>query len=403
MQHLQPRLGRKWTLLFLVIISAFPPLTTDLYLPALPHMVETLHTSQTLINLTLSGYFGVYAAGLLFWGPLSEKFGRKPIMLVGIGLYILASLACAASYSVEMLIGSRVFQAFGGSAVTVVATAIVKDMYQGREREKIMATIMSLVIIAPMIAPVLGAFLLTVGDWHWMFIALAIFGAVCLPFALAYRETLPEKYTGSVFRAWGRLWVVTQNGAFVHLLLIFSLPALAMMAFLAAGSYIYINGFGLEEQVFSFFFAFNAFCASFAPRVYLKVTRYISIPTMISLCFLGLTLSGLAMMMFGASSPYLFALLAATATMSVIALRVPGTNLMLEQQSRDTGSAVAVIQFSTMMCGALGMSIVSLNPDTMLQNLAWIQLAIGLVGSVLWWRVKGRPFVVEKLPQVEPR
>ncbi|MEI8666427.1 MFS transporter [Pseudoalteromonas sp. B28] len=178
----QPVLGKTGTLIFLVIISAFPPLTTDLYLPALPTMVEKLNTNQAMVNLTLSVYFAAYAIGLLFWGPLSEKFGRKPILLMGLGIYVIGSVLCALSNFVEMLIGARLLQAFGGSAVTVVATAIVKDLYDGREREKIIATIMSLVIIAPMVAPVLGALLLKIANWHMMFAALAVFGSVAMLF-----------------------------------------------------------------------------------------------------------------------------------------------------------------------------------------------------------------------------
>ncbi len=140
-------------------------------------MVDIFSTTESMVNLTLSSYFITYAIGLLFWGPLSEKFGRKPILLIGIGAYMLASIACAMAGSIEHLIGSRVLQAFAGSAITVVSTAIVKDMFEGREREKIMATIMSLVIIAPMVAPVLGAFLLKVASWRMMFVTLAVFGA----------------------------------------------------------------------------------------------------------------------------------------------------------------------------------------------------------------------------------
>lgn len=175
MKKPQAVLGEKGTLFFLVIISAFPPLTTDLYLPALPQMVEVLGTTQAMVNLTLSVYFVTYAIGLLFWGPLSEKFGRKPILLTGLGLYMVASVLCALAFSIEFLIGARALQAFGGAAITVVATAIVKDLYDGRERERIMATIMSLVIIAPMVAPVIGAFLLKIANWHMMFVALGVF------------------------------------------------------------------------------------------------------------------------------------------------------------------------------------------------------------------------------------
>ena len=401
MKQAQPLLGKKGILFFLVIISAFPPLTMDLYLPALPQMVELLNTNQTMVNLTLSAYFVTYATGLLFWGPLSEKFGRKPILLTGIIIYVLASLSCAMSNTVEHLILFRVFQAFGGSAVTVVATAIIKDLYDGREREKIMATVMSLVIIAPMVAPVLGAFLLKVSGWHMMFYALAIFGTLSGLFALCYRETLVERYSGSILHSWGRLGFVLKNPRFISLLFLFSIVPMAMMAFLASGAYIYINDFGLTEQQFSYAFAFNAFFASFGPVLYIKISKFIAVEKIISMCFFLLACCGFFTYTYGQLSPFLFAFLAGPATLAVIMMRIPGTNLMLDQQDTDTGSVVAIIQFLGMIFGAIGMTVVSLRPESLMDNLGAIQFTIGLVGGVLWFLLKSRPHVVNNLVRVK--
>lgn len=393
----QPILGKTGTLIFLVFISAFPPLTTDLYLPALPTMVATLNTTQTLVNLTLSIYFVAYACGLLFWGPLSEKFGRKPILMIGLAIYVFASICCAMANQIELLIASRLVQAFGGSAVTVVATAIVKDLYDGRERQRIMATIMSLVIIAPMVAPILGALLLKLGSWHFMFVALAVFGGICTVFAFFYRETLESKYTGSILRSWGRLFVVVKNPNFLSLLAIFTLPPIALMAFLAAGSYIYIDGFGFTEQQFSYIFAFNAVCASFGPAIYMRLSKKVAVQTIMSVCFGILAVCGVLTLTIGHLSPWIFAGLAGPATLMVLTTRVPGTNLMLDQQKSDTGSAVAIIQFSGMMAGSFGMLLVSLKPDSLITNLGILQLLVGLTASVLWFRVKRRPYVTENV------
>ncbi|MDH5926820.1 multidrug effflux MFS transporter [Vibrio lentus] len=384
-------------LFFLVIISAFPPLTIDLYLPALPQMVEVFNTDQSMVNLTLSSYFVTYAVGLLFWGPLSEKFGRKPILLIGIASYMVASILCAMTNSIEQLIGARIFQAFAGSAITVIATAIVKDLYDGREREKIMATIMSLVIIAPMVAPVFGAFLLKIASWRMMFVTLAIFGAFASVLALCYRETLESKYQGSIFRSWGRLAVVMKNRSFIKLLVIFSITPMALMGFLAAGSYIYINDFGLTEQQFSYAFAFNALCASFGPTLYMKLSYRVSVQKVISGCFALLAIAGIFTLTVGGLSPWFFMFIAAPATLMVIIMRVPGTNLMLNQQDHDTGSAVALIQFFSMICGSLGMVLVSIRPDSLIENLGFIQLSVGILGGLMWLMVRNKEYVTKKL------
>lgn len=399
MNKQQKYLGNTGTLIFLALISAFPPLSTDLYIPAMPQMVETLTTTHAKVNMTLSMLFIFYASGLLIWGPLSEKFGRKPILLAGLGTYITASILCGFSLSIEQLIGSRILHAFGGSAVTVVATALVKDLYDGREREKAMATVMSMVIIAPMIAPVLGAFLLKIASWRATFFVLAGFGVVAGGITLFFQETLEEKYTGSVFHSLGRLAVVLKNPRFASLLGIFSIVPMAMMGFLASASFIYIDGFGLSEQQFSFFFAFNALFAMIGPMLYMRISQHIATNTIISGCFGMLMCCGAMVGIFGHISPYLFALLHAPATLAVITMRVPGANLMLEQQQRDTGAASALINFFAMIMGSFGMYLVSLHPSRLIESLGSILFLVGLTGGVLWLLVRKRKFTLYPVPE----
>ncbi|MFC1832636.1 multidrug effflux MFS transporter [Thermodesulfobacteriota bacterium] len=386
---------RKGALAFLALISAFPPLSTVLYLPALPQMVEALDTTQTSVNMTLSMFFLFYSVGLLFWGPLSEKFGRKPILLSGLTIYVVASLFCAFSQHVEQLIAGRIIQALGGSAATVVATAIVKDIYSGREREKVMATIMSMVIIAPMVAPVLGALLLKYTSWRTIFLMLAAIGAITLLGGMLFRETLSDKFTGSVIGSWYRLLVVLKNLGFSSLLLIFSLAPIALMAFLASASYIYIDGFGLTEGQFSLFFAFNATCAMVGPTIYMRMRRHIEPKLIVTVCFTLIAVCGVVVSVFGHISPWWFALSVGPVTMAVIAVRVPGTHLMLEQQDEDTGSASALINFFAMFMGSMGMQLVTFWPGTLITNLGYIQIGVGMVCSILWLLCRNRPFIIQ--------
>ncbi len=361
----------------------------------MPQMVETLGTSHFKVNLTLSLFFVFYAFGLLFWGPLSEKFGRKPILLTGLWGYIISSILCAFSQNIEQLIVSRILQAFCGGAVTVVATAIVKDLYDGREREKVMATVMSMVTIAPMVAPIIGAFLLQIGSWRMVFLLLAGIGVTAAIVTFFFEESLEEKYAGSVVHSWGRLAVVLKNPRFSCLLVIFSMVPMALMAFLASSSFIYISGFGMSEQKFSFFFAFNALCALAGPMLYIRLSKQIPIYSIISFCFVVIMGCGIVIATMGHLSPWLFALTLAPATLGIITMRIPGINLMLEQQNQDTGSASALINFFSMMMGSLAMFLVSLNPHHLIQSLGGIQILVGATGGILWFLVRNRYFSIQ--------
>lgn len=393
----QPALGKKGMLFLLIALGAFPPLTMDLYLPALPQMTDTFATSRAMINLTLGAYMVAFAVGMLFWGPLSERTGRKPILFAALGIYVAASLLCAASFSVEALIAARIPQGIAGGGVTVVGTSIVKDMFDGRERERVMATVMSLVLIAPMVAPILGAFLLKIASWHMMFVALALFGCFATLLVTQYRETLPEKSTGPFLRSWNRLGVVLINPRFAYLLLIFAAAPMCLMAFIGIAAYVYVDRFGMSEQTFSFIFAFNAACAMVGPALYLRLSRTIAVQTVILGCFAVIVLGGIAMLTFGGLSPFLFAAIAATTTIAVIVVRVPGANLLLDQQIRDTGSAAALIQFSVTLMGAAGILIVTLNPHDLVRNYAILLIGVGAICAVLWLAIRHRPFVADNV------
>ena len=389
----QKYFGSTGMLIMLAFISAFPPLSTDMYLPALPQMIVAFDCSQSYVNMTLSLFFVSFAVGILIWGPLSEKYGRKPILLIGLVLYIIFSILCAMAQNVGLLIVFRVLQAFGGGAATAVATAIVKDIYNVRERERVLAIVMALVIIAPVVAPVMGALLLEFASWRAIFWTLSAIAAVAVAASSFLEETHQDRYTGSTLRSLGRLGVVLRNPGFTLLLIIFSLGPISLMAFLAASSYIYIQGFGLTERQFSYFFSFNAICAMAGPLLYVRISKFFSAKDVVTACFGLLIITGLLMYIWGRSSQFLFALIMMPATMSVTTMRPPGANLMLEQQQHDTGAASSLINFFGMVMGSIGMFLVAQEGHDMIATLAVIQLSIGLVGGIMWLVLRNKPFI----------
>lgn len=359
-------------------------MTTDIYLPALPSMVESLETSRALINLTLSLFFVAFAFGLLLWGPLSEKYGRKPILFTGLTIYIIASLGCVFSGNVHQLIVARIFQAIGGAATTAIATALVKDIYDDARRARILATIMSMVIIAPIVAPIIGAQLLSLASWRALFASLVGVGVVAMLLVMFITETVTEKSTLSVAKSLLRPFVLIRKPSISILLILFSSISMPLMAFLAAASFIYSNTFGLTEEQFSFFFAFNALCALLGPILYMKAAQHFSTRAIITTSYAGLILGGIIILTTAHLSPYFLALGAAITTISIIAMRAPGTNLILEQHDTDTGSLSSLINFSSTVVGSIGMAVISIDGLNQINGFAFLALSIGTIGLISW-------------------
>ena len=299
----QKYLGEKGLITLIAILSAFVPLSIDLYLPALPGMADYFKVSADLANLTLILFFLFFSAGTLLWGPLSDKYGRKPILLIGLSIYTAASIACAVSPDIYRLIGFRILQAIGGSGAFSVATAMIKDVYDSKRRESILAMVQSMVLISPAAAPVLGALLLKFMSWRGVFVVLAFIGMLSLAGSIALKETIGRRNGGSLLQALGGLYTVIKNPHFSWLLLLFSLPSLAALAFVAASSYIYINGFGLSAQAYSYYFALNAVGLIVAPMLYMRISRRYRRRSLLIVCFAVTSASGLLISLFGGFHP----------------------------------------------------------------------------------------------------
>ncbi len=381
---MQKRLGDKGLIGLIALLSAFVPLSTDLYLPALPKMGEHFNAPASQINLTLILFFVFYSAGTLFWGPLSDKYGRRPALLVGLSIYVFASMLCANAWNVYALMVFRVLQAMGGSVAGAVATAVVKDVYDGDRRETILALVQSMVLISPAAAPVLGAVLLQVTSWRGVFWTLALIGLIALAGTVLFKETNLSLNQDNVFHSVGRLGKVLKNRGFTSLLFIFSLVSVASLAFISSSSYIYVDGFGLSEQVYSYYFSFNAMGLVLGPMLYLQLFKRFRRETIIQVCFAVLAVSGLLVFLLGSVRPWVFALVLLPASIAGSCLRPPGVNLMLEQQKEDTGSASSLIGCFGILMGSAGMMIVSFGwMDTILM-LGTLYLIVGLICAILW-------------------
>lgn len=392
-QKRQKYLGDKGLVIFITFLSAFIPLSTDIYLPALPRMVENFNTTASLINLTLTLFFIFYAVGTIFWGPLSDKYGRKRILIIGMIIYTIASILCVFSVNIYQLILFRILQSIGCGAATAVSTAIVKDVYSGRQRVTVLAIVQSMAMLSPIVAPVIGALILSILSWRGEFIVLAVLGILTLLGSIAMEETIEKRYTGSIFNSIGRLGVVAKNKAFMSLLITFTIISIPMMSYITASSFIYVDGFGVSEKIYSYYFAANAIFFMIGPLLYIKLSKGNNGNSLITIGYIVMSISGLLLCLIGNLNPWVFALILIPASLFGSLMGPPKTNLMLEQLQGDTGAASSIMNCTSTLFGSIGMFMISLNFSNRILVMGLMYTIISIISLVLWLSIHKKPYI----------
>jgi DHA1 family bicyclomycin/chloramphenicol resistance-like MFS transporter len=243
--------------LVLGALIALGPFTIDMYLPALPTISTDLLTSSATVQLTLTGTLLGLGLGQLIIGPLSDRFGRRMPLLAGTAVHVLASALCLIAPSIEVLGGLRVLQGLGAAAGSVIALAIVRDLYTGRAAATLLSRLILVMGVSPVIAPTVGGYVLAFTSWRGVFAVLAVIGIVLIPVAArALPETLPperRQMTGvlGTLRTYGGL---LRDRTFLGLVLVAGLAMSAVMAYVSGASFVFQEEYGLSEQVFGLVF-----------------------------------------------------------------------------------------------------------------------------------------------------
>lgn len=248
-------------ILVLGALIALGPLTIDMYLPALPAIVDDLNSSSAAVQLTLTGTLIGLALGQLVIGPLSDIIGRRLPLIAGTAVHVAASLLCVIAPNVAVLGLFRGLQGLGAAAAAVVAMAVVRDLFTGRAAATVLSRLMLVMGVAPVLAPSLGGAVLLAGSWRWVFGVLAVLGVALLVLAVfSLRESLPPERRRSrgimpVVRTYGSL---LRDGQFVVLVLVAALAMSALFAYVAGSSFVLQEQFELDEQQFAVVFALGA-------------------------------------------------------------------------------------------------------------------------------------------------
>lgn len=242
----------------LAFMTALGPLATDLYLPSLPHIGEALGATPAAVQLTLSAYLIGFSVGQIVYGPISDALGRKPVLVAAFALFVLATVACAAANSVEMLIAARAAQAFGGAGPIILARTMVRDLYTGPRAGREMSMMGSIMGITPIIAPVLGGFLQVAFGWRSIFavmaaggLVLALLAALLVPETNRFRDKSHLSPKG-ILRSYG---AVAQNKGYRIYVALLALSYAGLFAFISASSFVMQGVYGLNEITFGIAFA----------------------------------------------------------------------------------------------------------------------------------------------------
>ena len=249
-------------LAMLIALTAIAPISIDMFLPSMPKMADDFETSTGAVSLAVTLFLFAFAASQLVYGPASDRFGRRPVLFAGLGLYIAGGLIALFSVSVETLVAGRIVQGLGGGAGPAISSAIVIDVYKKDRALRALAAMTVVTALAPMLAPIVGGFLHDLAGWRSVFVTLVAIGGLL---AFGYAVLLPETNAlrdpaalnlRRMARNYVTLWTTPIFAAHALLMaLLFS----GQLVFISTSSFVLVDDLGLSEQAFGFSFGLVAF------------------------------------------------------------------------------------------------------------------------------------------------
>lgn len=247
--------------LVLGLLSCVGPFAIDMYLPAMPQIGRDLGAGVPAMQGTITAYFLAFGLAQLVYGPWADQSGRKPPLYAGLGVFLIGTLICALSASVEAMWAGRFVQGLGGAAVMVVPRAIIRDMATGHEATRLMAAIMLVISVSPMLAPLAGSGVLALAGWPAIFAVLAVAALVSLAMVrILLAETLPpaQRQRFELAQTWAGTKRLFADPGFMGLTFLGGFAMASFFVFIASGPFVYSSAFGLDPVQFSLAFAVNA-------------------------------------------------------------------------------------------------------------------------------------------------
>jgi DHA1 family bicyclomycin/chloramphenicol resistance-like MFS transporter len=244
-----------WLLALLATLVALGPLSVDMYLPAMPAMQAVFDTSISKMHLTLSAYLAGFAVFHLICGPLADRFGRKPILLLGTVIFVAACIGCSLSSSINELLLYRFLQGVGACVGPTLARAIVRDIFGPTKAARALSLIAMLMALAPAIAPTLGGAMLLFLPWSSIFLFLAMYGAVSIALVQRYvPESLPQRQSLHPVAVASNYLLLLRDPFYLLVTIASALTYAALLTYLSSSAFVYINMLSVPVEYFGFIF-----------------------------------------------------------------------------------------------------------------------------------------------------
>lgn len=273
----------KFLIVILAGLVAFGPLSIDMYLPSLTAITEDLGASISDIKQTITFFLFGFSIGMFFYGPLSDHYGRRVLLIIGISIYLVATAGTIFTDNGQSLFSWRLLQALGGASASVIARAIVRDLFAVHDAAKILSIMHVITMLATLIAPIIGSYLTTFFSWRAIFVFLFIFALLALLAALfKLKESLPkEERNKSVTSALMSYLDIIRNRRAMGYIGSMSMTFAGMFVYITASPFVYMDYFGLSSQVYAYLFGLNIFSIMLMVIFNAKFVKKIGPQTMI--------------------------------------------------------------------------------------------------------------------------
>lgn len=383
-------MGRGPLVLLIVLLSIFGPLSTDMYLPGLPEMVEYFGTSESVMGMTLYMFMLALAVGVLLLGPVSDKYGRRNVLIASMVLYTAASIACSLSTNIWVLIMLRVVQAVGGAGAMCISVALIKDCFEGREMSRILSLTSALAVIGPIIAPVLGNVLIRTIDWQSTFWVPAIVSLLCLVMAFGIPASIPERrLEGSMREILHEIGDVAKDRDFTSFTIMMTVFMCAQLAYVSVSTYVFQGTFGMTSTEYSLALA-GTLVGGIVLMLVLQraIAGRRTVTVIAGLLALGIVTLAL-MIVLGHVHWALFMVAFIPCSGAAMLARAYGFNILMTQREDGGGAVSSVINFASFGFCCVGIVVASMPWDSYITGIA-VTVLISCVLFAGMWAVLAR-------------